>query len=365
MELGVDIASLNVVNLRNVPPTPANYAQRSGRAGRSGQPALVYTFCSSWNSHDQYFFRRPERMVAGQVAPPQLDLANEDLVRAHVHAIWLAETGLSLEHSLTEILDVSGEEPSLELLPGVRSDLERDLARERARERATAVLAAAEEGLAAADWFDDGWLGRVLDGAVLAFGQTCDRWRALYRAALAASKLNSAIIQDASRPQKDKNEAKRLRREAESQLELLAATSGPSFQSDFYSYRYFASEGFLPGYNFPRLPVDVSHPRWVLDHNRCILCSRCVRVCDEIEGAHVWDISARGIDSMLVAELNRPWGESQSCTNCGKCVQVCPTDVFAAGPQGTVIARPRSRRSGRPGRIGRNRRTGFRRDRRS
>ena len=45
MELGVDIAELNFVNLRNVPPTPANYAQRSGRAGRGGQPALVFTYC--------------------------------------------------------------------------------------------------------------------------------------------------------------------------------------------------------------------------------------------------------------------------------------------------------------------------------
>jgi bidirectional [NiFe] hydrogenase diaphorase subunit len=81
-------------------------------------------------------------------------------------------------------------------------------------------------------------------------------------------------------------------------------------------------------YNFPRLPVDASHPRWVLDHNRCILCSRCVRVCAEVEGASVWDISARGIDSMLVAELNRPWGEAQSCTGCGKCVQVCPTGAL-------------------------------------
>jgi len=81
-------------------------------------------------------------------------------------------------------------------------------------------------------------------------------------------------------------------------------------------------------YNFPRLPVDASHPRWVLDHNRCILCSRCVRACAEIEGAHVWDISSRGINSMLVAELNRPWGEAESCTNCGKCVQVCPTGAL-------------------------------------
>ena len=47
-----------------------------------------------------------------------------------------------------------------------------------------------------------------------------------------------------------------------------------------------------------------------------------------VEGASVWDISARGIDSMLVAELNRPWGEAQSCTGCGKCVQVCPTGAL-------------------------------------
>ena len=81
-------------------------------------------------------------------------------------------------------------------------------------------------------------------------------------------------------------------------------------------------------YNSPRLPVDMSHPRFVLDHNRCILCSRCVRVCDEIEGAHVWDIGGRSVGSRLVAELNRPWGESRACTSCGKCVQVCPTGAL-------------------------------------
>ena len=59
-------------------------------------------------------------------------------------------------------------------------------------------------------------------------------------------------------------------------------------------------------YNYPRLPVDVSHERYVLDHNRCILCTRCVRVCAEVEGANVWEISARGINSRLVSELDGP-----------------------------------------------------------
>ncbi|HET9316232.1 MAG TPA: bidirectional hydrogenase complex protein HoxU [Vicinamibacteria bacterium] len=82
-------------------------------------------------------------------------------------------------------------------------------------------------------------------------------------------------------------------------------------------------------YSYPRLPVDTSHPRYVLDHNRCILCTRCVRACAEIEGAHVWDVAARGIRSRLVSELQRPWGEARTCTSCGKCVQSCPTGAMA------------------------------------
>src|SRR5437763_3980825 len=141
MGLGVDIASLNVVNMRNVPPTPANYAQRSGRAGRSGQPALVYTFCSSWNSHDQYFFRRPERMVSGQVAPPRLDLANEDLVRAHVHAIWLAETGISLGSSLADVLELDIEDASFPLRESIVGQTSAADVIHRAKPRAERLLA--------------------------------------------------------------------------------------------------------------------------------------------------------------------------------------------------------------------------------
>jgi bidirectional [NiFe] hydrogenase diaphorase subunit len=80
-------------------------------------------------------------------------------------------------------------------------------------------------------------------------------------------------------------------------------------------------------YRNPELTVDASHERFTVDHNRCILCTRCVRVCAEIEGAHVWDVMGRGIDSIVITDLHDPWGES-SCTRCGKCVQVCPTGAL-------------------------------------
>jgi bidirectional [NiFe] hydrogenase diaphorase subunit len=82
-------------------------------------------------------------------------------------------------------------------------------------------------------------------------------------------------------------------------------------------------------YAYPKLPVDVSHDRYVLDHNRCILCTRCVRVCAQVEGAQVWNVSGRGIHSMVVCDMNKPWGEAKNCTNCGKCVHVCPTGALA------------------------------------
>lgn len=82
-------------------------------------------------------------------------------------------------------------------------------------------------------------------------------------------------------------------------------------------------------YIYPQTTVDASHSRFVLDPNRCILCTRCVRVCDEVEGAHTWDVMGRGIQARVITDLNRPWGESPTCTSCGKCVQVCPTGALS------------------------------------
>lgn len=85
-------------------------------------------------------------------------------------------------------------------------------------------------------------------------------------------------------------------------------------------------------YLYPDKKLDATHALFVMDHNRCVLCTRCVRVCHEVEGAHTWDVGFRGIKSEIVAGLHVPWGDADTCTSCGKCVSVCPTGaLFAKG----------------------------------
>jgi bidirectional [NiFe] hydrogenase diaphorase subunit len=81
-------------------------------------------------------------------------------------------------------------------------------------------------------------------------------------------------------------------------------------------------------YRFPKWEVDNTHPLFGMDHNRCIMCTRCVRVCWHIEGAGTKNVSGRGAKATIISDLNQPWGDSETCTACGKCVMSCPTGAL-------------------------------------
>ncbi|KAA0677177.1 DEAD/DEAH box helicase [Roseomonas genomospecies 6] len=251
MELGVDIRDLGVVHMRNVPPTPANYAQRSGRAGRGGRPALVLAFAQYGNDHDQYYFRRRGEMIAGAVAAPRLDLTNRDLVQAHLHSIWMAANHLKLDGSIADVLDLDN--PALPIKADIAADVERCAGTIGRTLQAFRDVVGTLDAPETPSWLNGDWLRSVAQGAPKMFDDAFDRWRELYRAAV-AQRDAARRLGDRTRIKEERQRADQREREAKREIALLC-NQGSGVDSEFYTYRYLANEGFIPGYNFPRLPL--------------------------------------------------------------------------------------------------------------
>lgn len=255
MELGVDIADLETVFLRNVPPTPANYAQRGGRAGRNGQAALIVTYCAAQSPHDQYYFKNQDAIVAGRVRAPTIELDNQDLVESHLQAIWLAETEAELSPKIAAVVDLENDRNSL------KPDIVKLVSSSDAQRRATAVaknILHAEFDARAKDlpWLGDvdAYAERVMRQAPGRFNDAFDRWRSLLESAERQLADAQAAFGRYASTDQERRMAKRLTAQAQEQIQLLLAGEDNQ-SSDYFTYRYLATEGFLPGYNFPRLPL--------------------------------------------------------------------------------------------------------------
>jgi superfamily II DNA or RNA helicase len=272
MELGVDIGTLAVVHLRNAPPNPANYAQRSGRAGRSGQGALIFTYCSSYAPHDRHYFKAQKDLVAGSVIAPRLDLCNRELLASHLNALVASEIGLpgldGSSISRPSIMRlVVDDNDAMPLAPEIVSGLEIKPAQfDRLKATFRRVIHDFERELlvGSASWYSDSWIDQNLSKIVDRLDGSLERWRRLYRSARsiltrATQRIESGTLSLGS---DEYRKHKRNQDQATRQLDLLRndLAGSASELSEFYPYRYLASEGFLPGYNFTRLPVRVFLP---------------------------------------------------------------------------------------------------------